>query len=169
MTLYNVLEDNISREIERVSIEKSEAKADWGLSSHPDKIGFDAVNTLQFWPDLGTYKKSREAAGLVMEAEQLKRGINKRIKMYYQGSFQLPLLPASEFSINFGIEHFSERIYAIDGGDQGIYEFTRGVRGGTGMASCGWVAMQNGNKVEQFPKDHRGSLQIVPAEGIDAQ
>jgi len=144
-------------------------QADWGLTN--GDLNLDTVNSLSIWDSLQDYEEVCQAAADVKKANTRKGGKNGREKelsfpLPFPFPYQLPLVPATEFSFALKEpERCPQPVYAIDGGDQVAYEFTKGRRGGAGIATYGWVATQDGAVVQKFPE--RRQLQLVPADVHD--
>ncbi len=168
MTLkLGTLKSNVESDIERLFEEWDALQADWGLADK--RLHMDAMNSVQIWDDLQACCLEWQAAEHSMKKDEASRRGKTRVKPLCPWPFQLPLVPAIQCSFNFGKERCAEAVYAIDGSDQAAYEFVRGHKGGTGLASYGWVATQDAAVVEKFPEAHEHSLQLVPADVYDLQ
>jgi len=149
---FETLKADVAAHINSMVEEWATLRADWGLTD--GNLDFGIVNTLRVWDSLQDYQVAWQTSEQAKENEQP-----------FPLPFQLPLVPAIEFSFDFGKERCPQPVYAIDGGDQIAYEFTNGRRGGAGLATYGWVATQDGAVVEKFPKSRE--LQLVPANVLD--
>ncbi len=161
---FGVLKQDVQANVINLVREWSLQQPDWGLNE--SSLNFDAINSLTVWDSIEDY--------VIAEEQSYTQGINvfnpdspTNQTMPSTLSFQLPMSAIEEYSFNFGKERTPEPVYAIDGSDQVAYEFTRGRKGGAGIATYGWVATFEGQVIQKYP-EHR-QLQLVPADIVDLQ
>lgn len=171
--LRNEVRDNVSKIIE----DWSKEFAEWGLE--PDELLLAAVNSVTIWDDLNEYANIWLEAKRIADrkAKQSRSDEQEAQPLIFQKPFQRPLLsPTTTYAFNvreldhshqIGEERPVQAVYAIDGSDQVAYEFTRGHKGGMGIATYGWVATKPDKNIEKHPQ-HR-TLQLVPADIQDVQ
>lgn len=169
--LKSSVQDNVEKIIEDWSYEF----ADWGIDG--SELTFSAVNALSLWENLAEYSEIWNQARDFAEQGRNQSGDDTIPALPYLMPFQRPLFPPSmmysyclkdlEHSFDIGEEPPVQPVYAIDGSDQVAYEFTRGHKGGMGIATYGWVATYPDKDMEKHPQ-HR-ALQLVPADMQDAQ
>lgn len=172
--MFPGLRSDICSTVENMLEVWSQEKADWGVSNR--KLELSSVNAVTIWDDLESYAKT--AIEAIDDAELTGKQQDKgRQALPYKPPFQLPLLSPSstyshcfrnlEHSVSVGHETPLQPVYAIDGSDQVAYEFTRGRRGGMGIATYGWVVTHPDKRIDKHPQ-HK-DMQIVPANIQDLQ
>lgn len=174
--LHN-LKSDVRDSVEKIMDDWSNQKADWGIDE--DELSFSSVNALTVWDDLREFRsiwlEAREAATRKERGRKTDND-NRPIRLPYPRSFERSPKPVAAYS--FGIEDLDhsigigsetpvEPVYAIDGSDQVAYEFTRGHKGGLGIATYGWAATNCQKKIHKQPS-HR-ALHLVPADMRDVR
>lgn len=165
-SLKSDVHDNVGKIIE----DWSKEFADWGLNG-PD-LPLSSVNALSIWDDLSSYGDIWKEARNLAEQNRNLSGADTLPPLPYTRPFQRPLFSPSaafsyclkdlEHSFGIGEETPIRPVYAIDGSDQVAYEFTRGHKGGMGIATYGWVATNPDKNMNRHPQ-HK-ALQLVPSD-----
>lgn len=166
---FRNLKSDVSDNVGKIIEDWSREFADWGINN--SELSLSSVNALRIWDDLEEYSDIWLEATIETEDQHSQSGKPVSLPLPYVRPFQKPLLPPSvaysfslrdlEHSFDIG-EEAPAVVYAIDGSDQVAYEFTRGHKGGMGVATYGWVATHPDKTMDKHPQ-HR-VLQLVPAD-----